>query len=115
MNSDCKGYILKVTLAPGLFRGKWKLQTLCTMRSGPVRLAQLTRFLPLASKKALLAALRDLEQAGIVVRQDLSGNVLHVKYDIAIDMKDTIYGLLDHLTDWAAFYEAGTIVKSSNQ
>jgi len=113
--SDCKGYLLKVTLAAGPFRGKWKLQTLCTMRSGPVRLAQLTRFLPLASKKALLAALRDLEQAGIVVRQDLSGNVLHVKYDIAIDMKDTIYGLLDHLTDWAAFYEARTIVKSSNQ
>jgi DNA-binding HxlR family transcriptional regulator len=109
MPQDCKTCFRQITLAARLLQGKWKLQTLCSMRSGPVRLSQLTRLFPSASKKALRAALRDLEQAGIVTRQDLSNKVLHVEYDIAVDMKETMHALLNCLTDWAEVYETKSI------
>ena len=109
MPQDCKTRVHQITLAAGLLRGKWKLQILCSMRSGPVRLSQLTRLFPSASKKALRAALRDLERAGIATRRDLSNKVLHVEYDIAVDMKETMYALLDCLTDWAKGYELKSI------
>jgi DNA-binding HxlR family transcriptional regulator len=37
-----------------LFQGKWKAQILCAMRSGPIRLSQLARIVPGASKKCSL-------------------------------------------------------------
>lgn len=43
-----------------------------------VRLSQLTRLIPGASKKALRAALRNLELARIISRRDLSDLVLHL-------------------------------------
>jgi DNA-binding HxlR family transcriptional regulator len=46
------------------------------MRSEPVRLDQLTRLIPGASKKTLRAGLRDLELAQIIIRRDLSDIVL---------------------------------------
>jgi hypothetical protein len=46
-----------------LLQGKWKLQLLCEMRTGPVRLGQLKRVIPSVSKKALRAGLRHLEMA----------------------------------------------------
>jgi DNA-binding HxlR family transcriptional regulator len=43
---------------------------LYAMRTEPVRLSQLMRFIPSASKKAHRASLRELEAAEIVVRHD---------------------------------------------
>jgi len=60
-----------------LFQGKWKVRILCAMRSGPIRLGQLARLIPHASKKVLTQSLRDLEASGIVLRRDLSDVVLH--------------------------------------
>jgi HxlR-like helix-turn-helix len=60
-----------------LFQGKWKAQILCAMRSGPIRLGQLARIVPGASKKMLTQNLRKLEADGIVVRKDLTDLVLH--------------------------------------
>jgi DNA-binding HxlR family transcriptional regulator len=37
-----------------LFQGKWKAQILCAIRSGPIRLGQLARIVPGASKKCSL-------------------------------------------------------------
>lgn len=96
-NSDCADYIQIVSEVTEILQGKWKLQILCAMRSGPVRLGQLTRLIPTASKKALRASLRELEAAQIVVRCDLSDTVLHVEYDFADDMREHIIHLLDHL------------------
>ncbi len=71
-------YVRRATLtAEVLFQGKWKLQILCAMRSGPVRLGQLARIVPGASKKMLTQNLRQLEADGIVVRKDMSDLVLH--------------------------------------
>ena len=76
-------YVRRATLtAEVLFQGKWKLQILCAMRSGPVRLGQLARIVPGASKKMLTQNLRQLEADAIVVRKDMSDLVLHIEYEL---------------------------------
>jgi DNA-binding HxlR family transcriptional regulator len=101
----CETYIRRASLVASLLRGKWTLQILCAMRTEPVRLSRLTRLLPRASKKALRSGLRDLELANIVVRHDLSDTVLHVEYDFAEEMKQTVCDLLDHLAQWGELIE----------
>jgi DNA-binding HxlR family transcriptional regulator len=66
-----------------VLRGKWTVQILCALLYGPVRLSQLRRLIPAASKKTLTANLRPLEKLHLIVRQDLSNSVLHVEYEIA--------------------------------
>jgi DNA-binding HxlR family transcriptional regulator len=83
-----------------LVQGKWKIHILCSIRSGPVRLGQLRRELRHASKKVLTENLRDLEDAGLVVRRDLSGAVRHVEYDFNETMRPQIQSMLDHLADF---------------
>jgi DNA-binding HxlR family transcriptional regulator len=65
-----------------VLRGKWTVQILCAILDGPVRLSQLRRLIPAASKKALTANFRSLEKLHLVVRRDLSRSVLHVEYEI---------------------------------
>lgn len=88
-------------LANAVFRGKWSLAILCAMRDGPIRLGQLTRMIPGASKKMLLENLKRLEATGIIVRNDLSHRVLHVEYDFDQHMKATICRLLECFIAWA--------------
>lgn len=84
-----------------LFQGKWKVQIVCAMRSGPVRLGQLARIIPGASKKMLSQNLRKLEADGIVVRKDLTDLVLHIEYDLADSAREDICNLLDHIVRWS--------------
>jgi DNA-binding HxlR family transcriptional regulator len=65
-----------------LIHGKWRVHTLCAMRSGPIRLGELARMIPRASKKVLTQNLRELEAAGVVTRRDLSDEVLHIEYEL---------------------------------
>jgi DNA-binding HxlR family transcriptional regulator len=64
------------------------------VRDGPVRLGELTRLIPDASKKVLLENLKRLEATGIVVRNDFSQRVLHVEYDFNECVRETICQLL---------------------
>jgi DNA-binding HxlR family transcriptional regulator len=106
MLSDCVTRTQNVTRIRRILQGKWTLHILCAMREQPVRLSQLTRLIPSASKKALRAGLRDLEAAEIVVRRDLSDTVLHVEYDFANDMREAVCSLLDQLGKWGVVTEA---------
>jgi DNA-binding HxlR family transcriptional regulator len=106
MHEECVEYIRKVSQVTELLQGKWRLQILCAMRTGPVRLGQLTRLIPSASKKTLRASLKSLELAGIVVRHDMSDTVLHVEYDFEDDLRAVVCSLLDHLADWGGVLEA---------
>src|SRR5215472_11674961 len=65
-------------VAVNLIHGKWKTQILSRLRHGPVRLGELRRILPQASKKMLAQHLREMERDGLVVRKNLSSRVLHV-------------------------------------
>jgi len=103
-NGDSR-YARRATLtAEVLFRGKWKLQILCAMRSGPVRLGQLARIVPGASKKMLTQNLRQLEADGIVVRKDMSDLVLHIEYELAESTREGVCALLDHLAKWGGLH-----------
>lgn len=98
-------YCKLASRAVDLLRHKWTVQILYAMRIEPVRLSQLKRIIPLASKKAIIASLRSLEADRIVVRRDLSNSVLHVEYDFERGMREAIVPLLDSLVSWGNFCE----------
>src|SRR5580698_10598572 len=98
-------YSCAAELAVELLQGKWRIQILCVMRVGPVRLGQLGRLTPSASKKVLAENLRKLQSAGLIVRNDLSSHVLHVEYELAEPVKAATYELLDQLAKWGDVYE----------
>jgi DNA-binding HxlR family transcriptional regulator len=83
-----------------LLQGKWRVHILCAMRSGPVRLGQLGRLIPAASRKMLTQNLRTLEGHGIVVRRDLSERSLHVEYDFDDRAREAVRAVLDALVAW---------------
>ncbi len=87
-----------------LFRGKWQIALLCAMRGGSVRIGQLSRSIPGASKKVLAQSLRRLEADGIIIRRDLSDQVLHVEYNLHPDKRDSVICLLDSLSSWSERY-----------
>jgi DNA-binding HxlR family transcriptional regulator len=99
-------YIGRVSRVIELLQGKWTVQILCAMRARPVRLSELKREIPSASKKALTASLRSLEAARVVLRRDLSSSVLHVEYELADAMREPLVGLLDHLAEWGKLYDS---------
>ncbi len=87
-----------------LLRGKWRLQILFALRHGRVRLGQLRRLIPGASKKVLAHNLRMLEMDGIVIRRDMSDVVLHIEYELRDEIKDNVRLLLDQLSEWGESY-----------
>jgi DNA-binding HxlR family transcriptional regulator len=87
-----------------LLQGKWQVHILCALRHGPVRIGQLGRLVPGASKKVLAQNLRKLEARGIVVRRDLSDFVLHVEYELHSDIRESVGILLDGLSDWGMHF-----------
>jgi DNA-binding HxlR family transcriptional regulator len=101
--SDSSAYIRLAHVAEeALFQGKWQVQILCSMRSGSVRIGQLGRLIPGASKKVLTQSLRRLEFQGIVVRRNLSDLILHVEYELHHEVRESIGELLDQLSQWGA-------------
>ena len=90
-----------------LIRGKWKIAILVQMIDGPVRLGQLRRLIPRASKKVLVQQLHELERDGIIVRTDLSLRVKHVEYTISAPLGNAVINLLGMLSEWGIPARAG--------
>jgi DNA-binding HxlR family transcriptional regulator len=86
-----------------ILRGKWTVQILCALLDGPVRLSQLRRLIPTASKKALTANLRSLEALQLILRRDLSNSVLHVEYEIAVDARGPLAALVSQLAEFPKY------------
>jgi DNA-binding HxlR family transcriptional regulator len=74
------------------------------MRDHPVRLSELKRTIPAASKKALVANLRILETERLVLRRDLSSAVLHVEYRLASGLRDPLVAVLECLFEWSRLH-----------
>ena len=87
-------------------QGKWRVHVLWNLRHGPVRIGQLGRLIPGASKKVLAQHLRRLEADGIVVRKDMSDIVLHIEYELSSAYRDLVCDLLDQLSESGAIYLA---------
>jgi len=89
-----------VHFALTLIRGKWKVEILSRLQHGPVRLSQLHRMFPEASKKVLTQRLREMEKDGLVVRTDRSTKLLCVEYSLSDSLGFAALRLIDVLTQW---------------
>lgn len=86
--------------AINLIQGKWKTRVLFQLRYGPVRMTQLRKMLPEASKKMLTQHLREMEQDGLVVRNDFSGKLRHVEYSLSHSLGFAALRLISTLATW---------------
>jgi DNA-binding HxlR family transcriptional regulator len=102
--SNSSASIDDVQFAITLINGKWKLPILCRLGSGPVRLSQLRRLFPEASKKVLVQHLREMEKDGLVLRTDLSRRVRHVEYSLSHPRGLAVLHLINILARWSAQY-----------
>ena len=93
-----------VQFALTLIQGKWKIEILSWLQHGPMRLSQLHRVIPTASKKVLTQRLREMEKDGVVVRTDLSTKLLRVEYSLSDSLGFAALRLIDVLAQWSAQY-----------
>ena len=91
-------------IAISLLQGKWKLRILTQLKHGPIRLSQLRKMFPDASKKMLTLHLREMERDGIVARSDLSGRRLHVEYSLEPSLGAAVLHLIGNLAEWGSQY-----------
>ena len=109
MEDSALRYVERVSSAAELLEGKWTVEVLCALRANPVRLSELRRKIPLASKKALTARLRYLEAVHVVQRRDLSSSVLHVEYSLVEVGREPLIALLDCLAEWGMFHRSALL------
>lgn len=62
--------------------GKWKARIFRLAAEAPLRFSTLLRQVPGASRQSLSAALKELEQAGLIKRHILSHKPLHTEYTL---------------------------------
>jgi len=91
-------------LAINLIQGKWKTRILSRLQHGPVRLGELQRIFPQASKKMLTQHLREMEKDGLIVRKDLSGRLRHVEYFLSDPLGFAVLHLIGVITKWGREY-----------
>jgi DNA-binding HxlR family transcriptional regulator len=91
-------------IAINLIQGKWKTRILSRLQCGPVRLGELRRMFPHASKKMLTQHLREMERDGLVIRKDLSGRSLLVEYFLSDSLGVAVVHLIGTLTKWGGEY-----------
>ena len=69
-----------------------------------MRLSQLRKLFPGASKKMLTQHLREMVEDGIVVRSDLSGRRRHVEYSLETSLGAAVLHLIGTLAEWGSQY-----------
>ena len=98
-------YAERIAQVIELLQDKWTVHVLYALCKRPVRLGELRRALPAASKKSLTASLPSLEAARVVLRRDLSDPLLHIEYQLTEPMRESLPLLLASLTAWAESQE----------
>ncbi len=87
--------------ALALIGGKWKMQILCSLyNNGPTRYNQLKKTLDGVSNTVLANALRELEEDGLVERQEYLEVPVRVEYRITEPCQRLI-PILDELGNWS--------------
>ena len=87
--------------ALGLIGGKWKKQILCSLHNnGTSRYNALRKSLDGVSNTVLSAALKELEQDGLVARQEYLEVPVRVEYSLTA-RAETLMPILDRLADWS--------------
>ena len=100
--------------AIALIHGKWKIGILTRLKHGPLRLSQLRRMLPGASKKMLTQHLREMEEDGLIVRSDRSTKVRRVEYSLSESLGLPALRLIDTLAQWGRQHKSASSAKESS-
>jgi DNA-binding HxlR family transcriptional regulator len=66
-----------------LLSGKWKPQILRLAVEGPVRFNSLLRKLPGSNKQSISIALKELEEADLLIRTIIKKKPLHIEYTLS--------------------------------
>ena len=87
--------------ALGLIGGKWKMQNLCSLyNNGTSRYNALRKSLDGVSNTVLAAALKELEQDGLIARQEYLEVPVRVEYSLT-PRAETLMPILEALEDWS--------------
>lgn len=104
-----------VQAAIALIQGKWKIGILSRLQQGPLRLSQLRRLFPGASKKMLTQHLREMEKDGLIVRSDRSAKVRHVEYSLSASLGSAVLRLIGTLEQWGRQHKPGHPQRSAQR
>lgn len=78
--------------------GKWKPQIFKVAIGGPFRFNHLLKEFPQANKQSLSVALRDMEEAGILLKTTIKEKPLHIEYELS-DKGREVLSVYKYLSD----------------
>jgi DNA-binding HxlR family transcriptional regulator len=81
---------------------KLRMNGLHSSQSASIRLSQLRKTFPGASKKMLTQHLREMEEDGLIIRTDLSARLRHVEYSLETSLGVAVLHLINTLTEWGS-------------
>lgn len=86
--------------AMSILGGKWKMQIICALNNqGTLRYNELRRKLGGVSNTVLSAALKELEEEGLVNRTEFLEVPIRVEYSTT-EMADKVMPILESLSQW---------------
>lgn len=87
--------------AMDLLGGKWKMSLICSLTAdGPARYNDLKRRMQGISNTMLVRSLRELEEAGLVVRREYLEVPVRVEYETT-ELTRELLPILANLAEWA--------------
>lgn len=90
-----------LNFAMSVIGGKWKMQIICALNNkGSLRYNELKRRVGGVSNTVLASSLKELEDAGLVVRTEYLEVPVRVEYSTT-EICDKLMPILDELSEWA--------------
>jgi len=87
--------------AMNLLGGKWKMSLICSLTAnGPTRYNDLKRHMNGISNTMLVKSLRELEDAGLIVRREYLEIPVRVEYETT-ELTKILIPILASMSDWA--------------
>ncbi|HKV45939.1 MAG TPA: helix-turn-helix domain-containing protein [bacterium] len=98
--SPAEGFCPYFQQAAELIGRRWTGAVLRALLAGPLRFSQLERAVPAISARALVQRLRELGEAGLVVRGVETGTPIHVTY-VLTEKGRSLEDVVKRLEHWA--------------
>ncbi len=95
--------ICPLTTAQAVIFGKWKLMIVYHISRGVNRFCMIKKFLPDCSEAILAKQLRELEEDGIISRQDFCEVPPHVEYSLT-DSGEKLREIISLIAQWGMSY-----------
>lgn len=96
-----------IELAIHTISGKWKMTIICRLLTGKKRYGEIKKELRDIQHKVLAEQLRELEEAGILLRREYPSIPPKVEYELTEAGKN-LKPLMDFLEQWGRQFEVGT-------